>query len=202
MIRWHNVAAIVLSMALGGCASMDPAPVDDRARMPAQAPLATVPPPSEGEGVAASEDGQVVMIPLPAPQASPRATPPQPQAGSSARTETPRRSNPAVAMLLNQANEQRQAGQPEQAAASLERALKIEPSNAWLWHRLAQVRLEQGRYSEVAALAARSNSFARGDRVLMANNWLLIAQAERGLGRRDAAKAAEQRARALNPQTS
>ena len=69
------------------------------------------------------------------------------------------------------------AGKLPSAAASLERALRIEPRNPRLWHELAKVRLRQGDTAQAANLAARSNSFAGGDSALRAANQSIIEQA-------------------------
>jgi len=68
------------------------------------------------------------------------------------------------------------AGRLVQAAASLERALRIEPRNPRLWHELARVRLRQGDGAQAANLAARSNSFAGSDAQLRAANQGIIEQ--------------------------
>ncbi|MEO8331176.1 MAG: tetratricopeptide repeat protein, partial [Gallionella sp.] len=44
--------------------------------------------------------------------------------------------SPAVIALLDQAQLENKAGRRETAGASLERALRIEPRNPWLWHEL------------------------------------------------------------------
>ena len=62
--------------------------------------------------------------------------------------------NPAVASLLSTANSQSQAGDHARAAATLERAIAIEPNNAWLWHYLAAALLREGRLDQAAAVAA------------------------------------------------
>ncbi len=71
------------------------------------------------------------------------------------------------------------AGQGElaRAAALIERALRIEPRNARLWARLAQIRFEQQRYQQAEALARKSIRFAQGRAALLAENWRLIARA-------------------------
>ena len=102
--------------------------------------------------------------------------------------------NPAVAALLNNANAQTQAGRHDQAAASLERAVKIEPKNAWVWHWLARSRLQLGELDQAQSLAARSNSFARNDRRLLSDNWSLIAEARQRGGDQAGARAAQLRA--------
>lgn len=97
--------------------------------------------------------------------------------------------NPAIVDLLNAANRHSTAGRHDGAVAALERALKIEPSDPGLWHRLARVRLEQDKADLAEALAAKSNSLAAGDPNLQAQNWRLIARARQHLG--DAAGASD-----------
>ena len=58
----------------------------------------------------------------------------------------PRAENIAVAGLMESARADTAAGQLPNAAATLERALRIEPRNAQLWHDLAEVRLRQRDY--------------------------------------------------------
>ena len=105
--------------------------------------------------------------------------------------------NPAVVSLLNTASAQSQAGDYTRAAATLERAIAIEPNNAWLWHYLAAARLREGRLDQAASLAAKSNSLTATDRPLQINNWKLIAAVRRHQGDAGAAAAAESRAAAL-----
>lgn len=85
--------------------------------------------------------------------------------------------NPAIIALLDRARFDTEAGQREAAGASLERALRIEPRNAWLWRKLAQLRLAQGQYAQAIAIAQKSTSFAGGDRRLQSLNWRLIGDA-------------------------
>ncbi len=89
----------------------------------------------------------------------------------------------AAASLLARADTHVQAGQWEQAAALLERALRIEPRNAWLWHHLATVRLRQGRYAQAVSLANKSSSLAPGDAALQAKNRRLIEEAREAAAR-------------------
>lgn len=101
--------------------------------------------------------------------------------------------NSAVIALLSAAQSQQQAGNFEQAAAALERALRLEPRDAMLWHRLAQVRLSQGQWGSAIELAAKSNSLAGGKRDLQTSNWLVIAEAKERQGDREGAQAARAR---------
>ncbi len=106
-------------------------------------------------------------------------------------------SNPAVVSLLDRAHKQAAAGDLEQAGASLERALRIEPRNPLLWQELARIRLEQGNYRQAESLASRSNGMAAADAVLQAENWRIIGQARSGQedyqGAQEAFKRAEGR---------
>lgn len=103
----------------------------------------------------------------------------------------------AVVALLESADRQQRSGDLTAAASTLERALRIEPRNPWLWSRLAGVRLRQGRYGMAEQLAAKSNSLAGDRRDLRRRNWELIARARSAAG--DAAGAAEARRRLQQP---
>lgn len=81
--------------------------------------------------------------------------------------------NPAARSLLESAARDLDAGRLEQAAAALERAQRIEPGNAVVWHYLGLTRLHQGEYQEAQAMAAKSNSLAGEDATLRSRNaWL------------------------------
>jgi predicted Zn-dependent protease len=110
---------------------------------------------------------------------------PAPVPASPAPTQTA-----AVASLVNSARADAAAGRLVSAAASLERALRIEPRNPRLWQELARVRLMQGDYVQAENIAARSNSWAGGDNRLRAENWRLIAQAREARGDAAGARAA------------
>ena len=122
--------------------------------------------------------------------------PPPPQESTAPPPVIAPHGNPAVLALLDSAQNQQQAGNYEQAAAALERALRLEPRNAMLWHRLAQVRLSQGQWRNAIDFAAKSNSLAGGERKLQASNWLVIAQAKERQGDREGAQAARARVEA------
>jgi Tfp pilus assembly protein PilF len=68
-------------------------------------------------------------------------------------------------------------GRLANAAATLERALRIEPRNARLWHDLARVRFQQRDYAQAESLAARSSTLAGGDADLRSANQKLIEDA-------------------------
>jgi tetratricopeptide (TPR) repeat protein len=97
--------------------------------------------------------------------------------------------SPAADNLAGQAERQRQMGDYVGAAATLERALRIAPQEAYLWNRLARVRMEQGQHAQAGNLAARSNALAKDRAELKRDNWSMIAVSRRMAG--DAAGAAE-----------
>ena len=94
-----------------------------------------------------------------------------------------KRENVAIAGLMQSARADSAAGRLSTAAASLERALRIEPRNPRLWHELAKVRLKQGEYAQAESMAARSNSWAGSDSALREENQRLIEQAREAAGR-------------------
>jgi|SRR5262252_7122744 tetratricopeptide (TPR) repeat protein len=117
-------------------------------------------------------------------QPAPESTIPLPGSAPAPRTE-----NAAIASLMDAARADTAAGRLANAAASLERALRIEPRNPRLWQELARVRMQQGDYVQAENVAARSNAWAGSDSALRAENWRLIAQAREARG--DAAGARE-----------
>lgn len=188
----HTVAALAvipLAIGLGGCARSQLAPVIDLE--PAAIAVSAVPP-SEPE-LGASSDIVVHAVTDEYPQGVALSAP---EVGTPAQklTKTTTPASPAIVALLNSASAHSSAGQHDAASASLERALQIEPHNAWVWHRLARTRLDQGQLEQAASLAARSNTFAADDRPLLADNWRLIAATRQRLGDASGARAATLRA--------
>lgn len=104
-------------------------------------------------------------------------------------------SGPAVLALLSHAETRTGAGELDRAAATVERALDIEPRNPFVYHRLAALRLAQEQPGQAEALARKSNSLAGDNPYLQARNWALIARARRmrgdGLGADTAAARAD-----------
>ncbi len=121
-----------------------------------------------------------------APGPSPAPPPaPEPAAKPAAPSE-----NVAIAGLMQSARADAAAGRLANAAATIERALRIEPRNPRLWRELALVRLKQGDYVQAESVAARSNSWAGTDNTLRAENWRLIAQVREARGDADGARTA------------
>jgi len=101
-------------------------------------------------------------------------------------------SNEAVQDLLRQADELIAENQVEQAAEKLERLLRIEPSSAQAWSRLAWVALKDNRPGRTQQMAQRSNSVAYGNKSLKALNWSFVRRAGQYAGDDDLVKKAEE----------
>ena len=92
---------------------------------------------------------------------------------TSLRAAPKRPANPAVVALLNRANAAgRGAGNSIPAAASsLERAIKIDPGNPWLWHRLAASCASTRGEREMPSCRWRQSSNSAGGGVMPAAAW-------------------------------
>jgi len=97
-------------------------------------------------------------------------------------TDTATGTGRAVSSLLAKSTVQIEAKEWEKAAALLERALRIEPRNAKLWQRLAEVRLSQGQFAQAESLAVKSNALAPKEQALQARNAQIIHQAREARG--------------------
>jgi tetratricopeptide (TPR) repeat protein len=144
---------ILLLLLLAGCAAQTPAPV-----------VSSTPAPSPS--------------PSPAPASSP--VPGEASVPPVSRPAT--RESTAVASLMDSARADTGSGRLVNAAATLERALRIEPRNPRLWSELARVRFQQRDYAQAESTALRSESWAGKDNLLRADNWRLIAAARDARG--------------------
>jgi tetratricopeptide (TPR) repeat protein len=164
-----RISVLVVSAALlAACGSMGKAPVDSRVDVP----------------VEERDHGAVSSYRI-VPQ------PPEQQPGQAKAPDS------AVAHLHADARKRLAAKQYHAAASTLERALRIAPRNAELWHSLAVVRLQQQRWEMARNMAAKSNSLAAANRALQAENWRVIANSHQAQGNQQAARKAWQRARQL-----
>ena len=77
------------------------------------------------------------------------------------RTDVPEPGPSAV--LLEQGRTQYADGEYPAAAATLERAIRIEPANPWLWIELARVHLATGNGAQAEAHARKALSLAGTD---------------------------------------
>ncbi len=90
--------------------------------------------------------------------------------------------SPVASKLFVSSQTQQQAGDFAAAENSLERALRIEPRNALLWNRLAEVKYAQNKWQQSVQLASKSNTLSAGNVNLRRRNWYLIANAYNALG--------------------
>lgn len=164
---------LVLALSAGCASPPRSVPVEERG--------ATPPEQEDAQGIPETGPGTASPVPsAPATQHKPSVPP-----------------TAATLALVQDADRHAQAGRYAAAAASLERALRIDPGNAELWQRLAAVRLQQGQYLQAEQLALKSNALAAGKRGVQARNWRLIAAARDAAGDRKGAQQASQRAAAL-----
>ncbi|WP_051278049.1 tetratricopeptide repeat protein [Solimonas flava] len=111
-------------------------------------------------------------------------------------------SGSAVTALMKQARQYRSAGQPDRAAGVLERALRIEPRNYFVWSALGQAYLAQKNYLQAESVAQKSNALARGNVYVAVENWKTIAAARDARGDAIGALQASAQVEALQAQLS
>ena len=167
-IGWHLGLLLAMILSLHGCAG----------KAPVQPPTVPVP------------DSRPPAVSAPTPTPEPVAPPrresvPVPEEGKAAGT------------LLANARQNVRAGKFNQAEMMLERALRLEPRNARLWHEMAQVKYGQKNYGQVIQFCIKSNSLAKKDYGLIKQNWLLMEKAYLQLGESEKAKQARSKAGSL-----
>jgi hypothetical protein len=198
-VNMQRSSALLVVALLAGCAAPGRmAPVESRTTDPQPAPA--------DPAFESPADPSVSVIALPAPDPAtgvPRPLAPGARPGAAAPEPLPPVAitapvvrTAAVDDLLREVRRRWAAGEHEQAAAGLERALRIEPTNPYLWQHLAAVRLDQGRPQQAEQFAAKSNSMAGDSAPLRLRNWRLIAEARRRAGNAAGAREAERRAAA------
>ncbi len=107
---------------------------------------------------------------------------------------------PAASALVAQAHQQAAAGDTPQAAATLERALRIEPENPLVWIELGRVRLAENNAAQADAMGRKALTLASGDPAAQSSAWHLVAESLRARGNNGGAAEAERRATSLAPQ--
>lgn len=88
----------------------------------------------------------------------------------------------AVVSLMKQASQARAAGKYDQASGALERAVRIEPRNYFVWSALARNYLDKKLYDNAESIALKSNSLARGNVYVELENWKIITEARQAQG--------------------
>lgn len=176
-------STLVLALMLAASACTLPNPYSP--------PAPPRPVPGGAPNLPPSQVPQRPVEPLPEPEPVPEPSPPPPareyQLSSASRS------------LVNQAHTQMAAGDFGVAAASIERALDIEPNNPLLWIELGKLRQAEGNYAQAENLGRKALSLATGDPRTQSTAWRLIAESLRARGRAPQAREAEARAEALTP---
>ena len=160
-LRGRNAAAgLAVLLLLAGCVPPDFGTPDPVQRTPVPAP--TAPP------------AVAVVRPVPALTPLP---------GGTVEPRPPLRTAPPVSSasqaLLTQSRGHQAAGDYDLAAASIERALRIEPRQPVLWLELGNIRLKEADYAQAESMGRKALSLSAGDAALTAQAEQLIATAKR-----------------------
>lgn len=199
-IRYLSLTGgLLLLLVVTGCAipsATTPARVEDRSLPRDQElPAETTPesPESSTAGDIREADESVKTGPPPAvTETEDKAT-----SGKTGDTEKIYQTGPAVVALLDDADRYSGQGNNQQAIASVERALRIEPKNPFLWNKLGRLYLQNGSWVQAITMAKKSNVHAGGNRGLQADNWQIISRARQGLGDKAGADEAYKKAQQL-----
>ena len=150
----------------------------------------------------APQPPQLIPMPLPA-QPEPQSVPQPPQlvpAPPSGPRTAEDISSGAVSALMKQARAYLNANQPDRAAGVLERALRIEPRNYFVWSALGQAYLGQKNYVQAESVAAKSNALSHGNPYVALENWKTIAAACQASGNVAGAQDAQANIEAIQSQ--
>lgn len=99
--------------------------------------------------------------------------------------------SPAVMSLIKQARADAINGDIDKAMLRLERAVRIEPANATVWHYMAKLYLQQDNFKQASGYASKSNSLAKDNAPLILDNWRVISHAKYRMGDLAGAKKAQ-----------
>jgi Tfp pilus assembly protein PilF len=166
------------ALALSGCALRAPAPTFPQNPTPSGSAQ-----PAPGTPVAPAES-----VPVPAPPEKPYTpAPKQFHLGTASQS------------LVTQAHQQSAGGDYAGAAATLERALRIEPDNPLLWTELGRVQMGQNNPAQAEAMGRKSLALATGDPAAQSQAWHLIADSLRARGKNQEAADAERHSTVASP---
>ena len=102
--------------------------------------------------------------------------------------------NPAVVQLTEDAHRAENAGDLDQAAVLLERALRIQPRDPQIMQQMAEIQLQKKDYEQALNFAVRSYDIGPRVGEICARNWRTIGVAREHLNDHNGALEAEQRA--------
>lgn len=180
---------VFLSLSVAGCSGLTgrqtAATINDRYHPP---PKQTAP--AKPEIKKQTRPSQAVVT-------TPLEPVPPPRWATSIEQSQPQHLSPVVVALISDADRNTTTGNLDSAVATLERGLRIDPRNATLLYKLAEVRLKQSKPRLAEDLAKKSALLAGGDRTLKKRSWLLVAKARKMQGNVAGAKEAELKASTL-----
>lgn len=179
-----NLAALLLCLALPACLVRAPAP---------QTPTGVILPAPAGSssptGGVIQPGGAIVAEP-PTGEPTPLPDPRPPLSPSLPRNIESSGSAAPVISLVKAARAALAQGRTDQAGASLERALRIEPRNPWVWQALSALHIVTQQAEQAESEAKKSMSLGRRNPYLDLENWRLIAEAKKLRGDKAGAEAA------------
>jgi len=177
------LVALSLGMVLAGCVAR--APLD----APPTGVVLPAPPGSVPEGGdirpgAAIVPGAPTGEPTPLPDPRPPLSPSLPRNIEGSGAAAP------VISLVKTARAALREGRTDQAGSSLERALRIEPRNPWVWQALSALHIVTQQAEQAESEAKKSMSLGKRNPYLDVENWRLIAEAKKLRGDKAGAEAA------------
>ncbi len=182
-MRVHSwIPALVAVTSLSACALF-------------RAPPSQPAPASTGAGSAGSAQPS-----QPAPQSATPVTPVPPAPSPAPSPPKQFHLGAAASALATQAHQQAANGDTAQAAATLERALRIEPDNPLVWIELGRLHLAENNPAQADAMGRKALALASGDASAQSSAWRLIADSLRARGDNGGAADADRRAASLAPQ--
>lgn len=98
---------------------------------------------------------------------------------------------PAVIALRGQAQSSLNDGEPAMAAASIERALRIQAKNPVLWLDLAEIRFAQQEFAQAENTAKKALAYAGDKRDINKKAWTVIANSRYARNDKDGGLRAE-----------
>jgi hypothetical protein len=149
-----HAVTLTLCLALAACSTLapPPSPQPRTSRVPPSAPA-----------------------PLPAPGSEPFAEAERAPLPGESRDAGPE-PNAASTVLLERGRNERAAGSHAEAAASIERALRIDPNNPLLWIELGEIKLAQGDREQAEMMARKALTLAGSDRSITARAERLVSR--------------------------
>lgn len=139
-------------------------------------------------------DTALATKPVPTQQLPVNFIPPPPPSFNGPKTIEESGASAAVLSLYKQAQQARAAKKYDHAESALNRALRIDPRNPFIWQALANLHLAQHQYDYSENEAQKSTSLGRGNPYIEATNLRILADVREARG--DAAGALQARSKA------